>query len=210
MGSEDKNYHQFPERLRSLLREKGDTITALARELGLSRQAVSLYADGTNIPNAERLCAIADYFHVSTDYLLGRTDVRSQDTIKQEVCNYLCLTENAVDVLKLKDEGGKLDGARHYFLDALLTAPGFEEFIDDAFNFGKYHSVLKDKDPDSEISIYGSSENGGFHMPVSVSGLLDALKINLLEKFAPVIDAAFNSWFENVSSYYGEGSEFIG
>lgn len=64
--------------LRLLIKERGATITSLAKELGLSRQAVSMYVEGKNLPNAEKVCAIADYFRVSTDWLLGRADVRTQ------------------------------------------------------------------------------------------------------------------------------------
>lgn len=44
----------------------------LEEKLGLSRN--SIYTIKNKKPSAERLQLIADYFHVSTDYLLGRTD----------------------------------------------------------------------------------------------------------------------------------------
>lgn len=99
MSKVENNNGVFPSRLRRLLTEKGDTITALARELGLSRQAVSLYVDGTNTPNADKLCAIADYFNVSTDWLLGRTETRSPSMELQAAVRYTNLSENATEIL---------------------------------------------------------------------------------------------------------------
>ena len=64
------------------------------------------------IPNAEKLCAIADYFNVSTDWLLGRTETRSPDTNERTVGDYLELTDKAVIALRPADKGGMLDGAR--------------------------------------------------------------------------------------------------
>ena len=47
MSTQDKYNAPFPSNLRTIIDERGTTITALARELGITRQAVSQYADGT-------------------------------------------------------------------------------------------------------------------------------------------------------------------
>lgn len=44
--------------------------------MGISRYAVYTYENGKAFPTVEGLLALAEYFDVSTDYLLGRTDVR--------------------------------------------------------------------------------------------------------------------------------------
>lgn len=64
----------FPlfEKIKALAEKQGISINRLEENLGYSRN--SLYNLKTKKPNAERLQEIADYFHVSTDYLLGRTD----------------------------------------------------------------------------------------------------------------------------------------
>ena len=65
------NYNKpFPTTLRSLIERKKTTITAVADFIGVSRQAVSQYQDGSTQPNAETVVKIAEYFNVSTDYLL--------------------------------------------------------------------------------------------------------------------------------------------
>lgn len=60
------------ERIKSLAKSRGYSISKLEENLGLSKNAI--YAIKRNQPSAERLQEIANYFNVSTDYLLGRTD----------------------------------------------------------------------------------------------------------------------------------------
>lgn len=60
------------ERIKELAKSRGVTLGGLEERLGLSRN--SIYTMKNKKPSAERLQLIADYFNVSTDYLLGRTD----------------------------------------------------------------------------------------------------------------------------------------
>ena len=46
----------------------------LGMELGMSQNTISRYETGTREPSHDELITIADYFDVSIDYLLGRTD----------------------------------------------------------------------------------------------------------------------------------------
>ncbi len=64
----------FPtfEKIKELAKQRGITLVQLEEKLGYSRN--TLYKLKTQKPNAERIAEIADYFNVSTDYLLGRTD----------------------------------------------------------------------------------------------------------------------------------------
>ena len=64
----------FPtfDRIKELCQKRGISLSKLEEALGYSRNTI--YSMKTKKPNAERISEIADYFHVSTDYLLGRTD----------------------------------------------------------------------------------------------------------------------------------------
>jgi transcriptional regulator with XRE-family HTH domain len=64
-------------RLTKLRKEVGLTQQQLADKLYISRDTYAQYEIGRRNPDYETLTKIADYFHVSTDYFLGRTDVRS-------------------------------------------------------------------------------------------------------------------------------------
>lgn len=70
------------EKIKELADKRGISLTKLEEDLGYSRN--TLYKLKSQKPNAERISEIADYFQVSTDYLLGRTDnprIASDETI---------------------------------------------------------------------------------------------------------------------------------
>ncbi|KDR95938.1 Transcriptional regulator, contains XRE-family HTH domain [Peptoclostridium litorale DSM 5388] len=66
----------FSERLKTLRNEKGLTQQDIADILGIGRATVAGYETKGKQPDYEKLTLLADYFNVSTDYLLGRTDQR--------------------------------------------------------------------------------------------------------------------------------------
>ena len=46
-------------------------------ETGIDQSLISKFERGERQPTAQMLMILADYFHVSTDYLLDRTDVET-------------------------------------------------------------------------------------------------------------------------------------
>ena len=64
----------FPtfDRIKELAQKQGLSINLLEEKLGYSRNTI--YNLKNSKPSTERISEIADYFNVSTDYLLGRTD----------------------------------------------------------------------------------------------------------------------------------------
>ena len=60
------------DRIKELAQKQGLSINLLEEKLGYSRNTI--YNLKTSKPSTERISEIADYFNVSTDYLLGRTD----------------------------------------------------------------------------------------------------------------------------------------
>lgn len=64
----------LPGRIR-YLREKAQLKRCVLSELcGLSKETIKRYEEGAAEPLASSLEAMADYFHVTTDYLLGREE----------------------------------------------------------------------------------------------------------------------------------------
>lgn len=55
-----------------LRKERGVTQEGLAAELGVTAAAVSKWEKGNTLPDVLMVCALADFFGVSTDELLGR------------------------------------------------------------------------------------------------------------------------------------------
>lgn len=61
-------------RLKELRKAKGISQLKLAIELGTTQNSISRYESGTRQADYETLIALANYFNVSIDYLLGRTN----------------------------------------------------------------------------------------------------------------------------------------
>lgn len=63
----------FGELLAELRQDHGLTQDQLAEIISVSPGTISNYEHGRHLPDLDKLKMIADYFHVTTDYLLGRT-----------------------------------------------------------------------------------------------------------------------------------------
>ncbi|MCE9677457.1 helix-turn-helix domain-containing protein [Paraclostridium bifermentans] len=67
----------FGKRLKLLRNNLNLTQSQLGKNLNLSQRAISSYENGLRFPDELVLNLIADYFNVSVDYLLGRTDIKN-------------------------------------------------------------------------------------------------------------------------------------
>ena len=67
----------YSERLVELRTEKGISQKVAALELGVSQALLSHYEKGIREFNMDFLCKVADYYGVTTDYILGRTQSRT-------------------------------------------------------------------------------------------------------------------------------------
>lgn len=61
-------------RLKALRKQKGISQLKLALDLGMNQNSISRYENGEREADYKTLIAFADYFNVSIDYLLERTD----------------------------------------------------------------------------------------------------------------------------------------
>ena len=64
----------FSERMKELRRKHGMTQVAVGKIIGVRQDSISTYERGKNYPEVRNLIILADYFGVSIDYLVGRTD----------------------------------------------------------------------------------------------------------------------------------------
>ncbi len=62
------------ERLKKLRLQTGVTQKAIAEGIGVTSVSVQRFEYGTARPKLDTVIKIADFFDVSTDYLLGRSD----------------------------------------------------------------------------------------------------------------------------------------
>lgn len=76
--------NSFPTQIKKLRESRRIYQREIAEALGVTTRAYQFYESGRSEPNIKTLIAIADYYHVSVDYLLGRTDVTDLNTTGAE------------------------------------------------------------------------------------------------------------------------------
>lgn len=68
------------DRIKKLSKNRDKTVKEVAIELGLGENY--LYSLKNKIPNGQTLQKLADYFHVTVDYLLGREEIDEKQTLE--------------------------------------------------------------------------------------------------------------------------------
>ena len=63
-------------RLKDIRIQMGLTQQEVAEKIGVTRTSYTHYENGERWPTNETLSALADFFDVSVDYILGRTDIK--------------------------------------------------------------------------------------------------------------------------------------
>ncbi|MVO74117.1 helix-turn-helix domain-containing protein [Paeniclostridium sordellii] len=89
----------FGERLKSLRKSLNLTQKELGEKLNVSGRVVGYYESNDRFPDKDTLTKIADFFEVSVDYLLGRTNSKNNTNIDS-----LKIDENEKDVEELLEE----------------------------------------------------------------------------------------------------------
>lgn len=126
----------FPTRLREIMDKRHVTPKMLAEYLGVSSPMVNQYRLGQSFPKMERLMEMAEYFHVTVNYLLGFSGADTDDEDVVAVCDYTGLSPDAVRILH---NGTITDGSEiqstltsqeHFF--ALFGRNALNDFINSA------------------------------------------------------------------------------
>lgn len=121
---QEKKNAPLPTRLRKLVAEGKWTQKEIADKVGVKPQSISQYLDGTVNPSYSVLISIADLFNVSTDYLLGRTDVATNDINMAGAEKHLGLSPKAI--AKLMSSGTIKNVINHILCSG--TAGVYAEF----------------------------------------------------------------------------------
>ena len=95
--------------LRELCTKKGIPVTKLAENIGLSSAIPSAWKKGT-MPNTETLKRIADYFEISTDYLLYGTERHYPSPVSEKCADYQSCEHQASLESSREREIGRLEG----------------------------------------------------------------------------------------------------
>lgn len=90
---------EFPKRFRALMERTHTSQEKLAEICSVTRQAISQWMNGITRPDILYLVKISEHFNVSTDYLLGLTNIKTTDKATKELCGTLGLDEETIKIL---------------------------------------------------------------------------------------------------------------
>jgi len=98
--------------LRSLRKERKINQQKIAMDLQISQASISKYEVGSAEPDIRAIIKLAEYFNVSTDYLLGRSEIKIPlamsdltDTEIEHLIVYRLLTNNQKDKVSAYIQG---------------------------------------------------------------------------------------------------------
>ncbi|MGN0678587.1 MAG: helix-turn-helix domain-containing protein [Oscillospiraceae bacterium] len=100
-----RNNSIFSQKLRGLFANSGKTHGNLADYIkqytgdSVTRQAIGQWCNGNTSPSLKIVPIIANFFDVSTDYLLGCTEIKTANADLKATCEYTRLSEKAVQIL---------------------------------------------------------------------------------------------------------------
>lgn len=105
----------FNKILKKLMTEKNISNYRLAKEIGVSNSTIANWLNGVSRPNDEKLQKLADYFDVSVDYLIGRTN-NEKDISNQEIAKKISAISKEKGIT-LSFICAKIGARRQFFAD---------------------------------------------------------------------------------------------
>lgn len=177
---QNENYSKaFPTVMRQLMQTT--TQAELAGYLSKTRQSITYYCDGSSSPDWETLVKIADYFDVSTDYLLGRTKEPSRSP---SAADEIGLTPKAVSAIKgCSNDPEMISGLCTLLEDRRILglAGQITQFIrrtEEYTNISKSYKEHTEKtDPEADAEYYK------FVLAAQESLIVSAVKENIESQF---------------------------
>lgn len=89
----------FAKRFRELREESGLKQVEIGDKLGVSRGAISFYENGDRTPDIDFAAKAANFFGVTSDYILGLSDIKKPDASLQAAVGYTGLEESSAETL---------------------------------------------------------------------------------------------------------------
>lgn len=113
-------------RIKELRQEKGLTLRQLSEKTGIRDNTISQYETGKRYPKEINLLKLADFFGVSSTYLMGENNIKNID-------DFLNILQKFINNPK-KYKNGKLDVSEYNF----NNAQEFLEAVEKQFDFLEY------------------------------------------------------------------------
>lgn len=144
---------EMGERIATLRAEKEETQQQLADSLGVKRETIKFWEGGNRQIKGGDIIKIAKHFGVSTDYLLGISDIKAPETSIQAVCDITGLSEKTIFSIQF------FKGLNNKELNAMLTNDCFRDILSSMGQLNYYSEYLRDEMKYSEhLSFYEKYE----------------------------------------------------
>lgn len=170
---------EFADRISELIQEKKETGLSheeICTQAGVASGAMSEWASDTKTANIDSLYKIAKYFGVSTDYLLGLTDIRSPDVNIQKLAKETGLSEECIEALKTIHEtdvvADKTGRVKYEFSETINFLVESEPDFSPIVWIGRYLSVPEIK-ADHYISVDGKVRKKSNCRSIDRDGFVD-------------------------------------
>lgn len=123
----------------------------IAKEIGIKKESLSKYLNDQAEIGINGLCKIADYFGVTTDYLLGRSDAYSADTDIQVTCATIGINQDTAQAI------GNYNPEIKNVLSCLATFEPFRQALWDAVELAAYYKTKEILEEKAENGDYAAA-----------------------------------------------------
>lgn len=182
----------FPRHLRELMQEKNITQQTLADQIDKTRQSVGYYMDGSSSPDWKTLADIARFLNVSSDYLLGLSEVRTTDENQRGICEKTGLSEEAVSSLLIHKRNLDMNDGNHkivqswsqsalLFLSAIIESNIWWGIMD---NINDIVAVRNNGVTEEQAAIFGNDTNALRYYELNLHDILS----DFIDEFAAGIE----------------------
>lgn len=150
----------------------------LAQFLNVPDNTISYFCSGKRTPNTEQIIKIAQFLNVSTDYLLGLSEASTDDAETQNICDYLGISEKAVNCIKEISH-------RQYDKDVSTLTP-YKIIINNILESSSFSSIIEEC-----LNLVMMSDNNG---PFFTSMLEQVV----FDKFADMTRYTLSRYFDEI------------
>lgn len=152
---EQKIISETGARIKLLIKQSGISQRELSHAVDIPPNVISYYCGGKRQPGVKDLVNLADYFHTSVDYLLGRTEMKTPPEEMKTIIDDIGFNEDVIlylkelephmktilrDLMLVKENNVSVNHEDHYMFSELLLA--MYDYLDAISNPDKRDSYL--------------------------------------------------------------------